>query len=230
MNKHFLRAVEGLERNLLKLGAVVEDHLHQGILSLETRDTALAQKIMDGDEIIDEMEVEIEEECQKILALHQPVANDLRFIIAALKINNDLERIGDLIVNIAERAIFLSQNPVIDVPLDFGAMSNATKKMLRVSIDAMVQQDTKMAIGVCDADDEVDAMNREMFIKVQKGIQENPQHVEILIHLLSISRHLERIADLATNIAEEVIYMINGDIVRHRVEEYELLMNQGEAK
>jgi len=226
MNKHFLRAVEGLEKKLLKLGAVVEEHLHQGIQALETRDNALAHKVIEGDEIIDQMEVEIEEECQKILALHQPVAHDLRFIIAALKINNDLERIGDLIVNVAERATFLSQNAEPNVPLDFGAMSRATQAMLRKSIDALVQQDIKMAMEVCESDDEVDAMNREMFIKVQKGIQENPQHVEILIHLLSVSRHLERIADLTTNIAEEVIYMINGDIVRHRIEEYEQLMNK----
>jgi len=167
------------------------------------------------------MEVDVEEECLKILALYQPVAIDLRFIITALKINNDLERIGDLAVNIAERSEFLARQPEVHVPLDLEKMTEKTQSMLTKSLDALVNMDCDLAHQVCAADDEVDAMNRQMYLTVQDGIRQHPEQLESLIHLLSASRHLERIADHATNIAEDVIYMAEGQIVRHRAEDYQ---------
>jgi phosphate transport system protein len=164
--------------------------------------------------------VYLEEECLKILALHQPVAIDLRFVIAVLKINNDLERIGDLAVNIAERALFLTSQKPVDIPFDFMGMSEKTKIMLKMSLDALVNMDAKMAHDVCALDDGVDAINRRMYQQVQEGILENPEQIGSLIHCLSTSRHLERIADHATNIAEDVIYMVAGEIVRHKAEDF----------
>jgi len=154
------------------------------------------------------------------LALYQPVAIDLRFIITALKINNDLERIGDLAVNIAERAEFLAGQKPVDVPFDFDAMADKTQSMLSQSLDALVDMDCNLAYQVCAADDEVDAINRQMYDQVKQSIRNNPEQVDSLIHLLSVSRHLERVADHATNIAEDVIYMVEGKIVRHKAEKY----------
>jgi phosphate transport system protein len=175
---------------------------------------------MEEDSAIDQMEVEIEEDCLKVLALHQPVAIDLRLIIAILKINNDLERVGDLAVNIAERSAFLSTQEKVDIPSDFMKMAEISRDMLKKSLDALVTEDSELAHQVCGMDDDVDAINREMFIRIQAKIKAEPARMESLIHLLSVSRHLERIADLATNIAEDVVYMIEGEIIRHKVEEY----------
>ena len=166
------------------------------------------------------MEVDVEEECLKILALHQPVAVDLRFVITALKINNDLERIGDLAVNIAERSEFLARQREIDIPQEIYAMAEKAQSMLTRSLDALVDMDCKLAHDVCADDDEVDAINRQMYLIVQDKIRAHTGQTEVLIHLLSASRHLERIADYATNIAEDVIYMVEGKIVRHRTEKY----------
>jgi phosphate transport system protein len=167
------------------------------------------------------MEVEVEESCLKILALYQPVAIDLRFIIAVLKINNDLERVGDLAVNIAERAIFLATQPEVNVELDFTTMAVKTQEMLKKSLDALVNLNAGLAREVCACDDEIDAINRQMYLTVQDAMNTHPDQIEPLTHLLSASRHLERIADHATNIAEDVIYMIEGEIVRHKTEEYQ---------
>ena len=156
----------------------------------------------------------------KILALHQPVAVDLRFIVAVLKINNDLERIGDLAVNIAERAVFLADHPEARLSFDFTIMADKAQRMLKKSLDSLVNFSIETAQEVRNSDDEVDALNREVYIKVQQRIRENIDEMPALIHMLSVSRHLERIADLATNIAEDVIYMIAGEIVRHQAEEY----------
>jgi phosphate transport system protein len=162
------------------------------------------------------MEVEIEEECLKILALHQPVAVDLRFIAAVIKINNDLERIADETVNIARGVRYLSKDrQAFPFAFDFSVMVDKTQTMLKKSLDALVNLDTDIAVKVCLLDDEVDEMNAEVHRLVKEAIKENPEHGEHLINLLLISRHLERIADHATNIAEEVIYLIEGEIVRH---------------
>lgn len=224
MSRHLQNAIDHLKRDLLKLSALVEERMHLVVQSVQNRDGQLAQQIIDGDEEIDQAEVDIEEECQKILALHQPVAHDLRFIIASLKINNELERIGDLAVNIAERELFLSTRPPVDIHLDWVGMAEKTQVMLRKSIDSLVNLDADLAQAVCRSDDEVDAMNRQMYIQIQEAIRANPDELEQLIHILSISRHLERIADQATNIAEDVIYLIHGKIIRHHAEDFEAVL------
>ena len=218
MSEHMRRAVEKLKRKLLDLCARVEENLRQAVQSVLEQDAALAQRIIDGDTQVDEMEVDVEEQCLQILALHQPVAIDLRFIVTALKINSDLERIGDLAVNIAERSVFLATQRPIEGLFDFETMSDRVQAMVRQSIDALVRLDCSLAHRVLLADDEVDTMNREMFVAAQSRLAKHPQEAEILIHLLSVSRHLERIADHATNIAEDVIYMVQGRIVRHQPE------------
>ena len=220
MPQHIHKAIDQLKGRLLQLGTHVEENLRDAVDALNQRDLKKAQFVMDNDNVIDDLEVELEEECLKILALHQPVAVDLRFIVACLKINNDLERVGDLSVNVAERAMYISQNPKADVNLDFQTMCSKVQWMLKRSLDSLVQRDLDLAQKVCLADDEVDDINREMYAQVQAGLRSNPEQMDVLIHLLSTSRHLERIADLATNIAEDVIYMIAGEIVRHRVESY----------
>jgi len=220
MAKHLQREIENLKKKLLALGARIETSVRDATLSIEKRDAELAQKIIADDINIDNTEVEIEEDCLKILALHQPVAIDLRFIVAVLKINNDLERIGDLAVNIAERAVFLAGQPKVNISIDLVDMAHNAQLMLKHSLDALINHDAKLAHKVCAGDDIVDRMNRQMYLKVQESILKKPEQISSLIHLLSASRHLERIADHATNIAEDVIYMTEGQIARHRTEKY----------
>jgi len=219
MTVHMKREIDRLKQMLMSLCEIVEQSLRQAVEAIKTRDPDLAKTVIAGDIKIDHMEVDVEEECLKILALYQPVAIDLRFIITAMKINNDLERIGDLAVNLAERAAFLAGRQQADVPLDFDAMTEKTKSMLRRSLEALVNMDSKLAYEVCASDDEVDEMNHQMFLIVQQQIRAHPDQTESLIDLLSASRHLERVADHATNIAEDVIYMIEGRIVRHKAED-----------
>jgi len=220
MAQHLQREIENLKKKILALSAKVETSVRDATLSIEKRDAVLAQKIIDNDIDVDNTEIEIEEDCLKILALHQPVAIDLRFIVAVLKINNDLERIGDLAVNIAERAVFLSTQPKVNISTHLVDMAHKAQSMLKQSLDALINHDAELAHNVCTSDDVVDGMNRQMYLKVQDAILTNPEQISALIHLLSASRHLERIADHTTNIAEDVIYMIEGQIVRHRTEEY----------
>jgi phosphate transport system protein len=221
MPVHLRREIENLKKQLLTVGATAEQSVRDATRAIERRDEALARSVIEKDINLDQMEVEVEESCLKILALYQPVAIDLRFIIAVLKINNDLERVGDLAVNIAERALFLASQPEVSIEFDFTTMAVKTQEMLTESLDALVNLNTGLAREVCARDDEIDAMNRQMYLIVQDALHTHPHQVEPLIHLLSASRHLERIADHATNIAEDVIYMIEGEIVRHKAEEYQ---------
>lgn len=214
------REIENLKKRILTLGAIVEEHVYLAAKAINDRDEKLAQQVIDGDMKIDEMEVDLEEECLKLLALHQPVAIDLRFIVAVLKINNDLERIGDLAVNIGERAAYLAVKEPVKMPFDFQKMTEKVRAMLKKSLDSLVNMDPNLALEVCKKDDEVDAINHETFKKVAEGIKKHPNESDCLLHLLSVSRHLERMADQATNIAEDVIYMIDGTIVRHKTEKY----------
>ena len=216
MPHHLQREIEKLKKKILSLSAAVENSVKMAVQSIENRDSALAESIIARDEEIDQLEVDLEEDCLKILALHQPVAIDLRFIIAVLKINNDLERIGDLAVNIAERAQFLSTQRSIAIPFDLDSLAEKTQEMLRKSLDSLVNLNTGLAREVCRTDDEVDAINRDMYDLVKNAIRAHPEQLDILIPYLSVSRYLERIADHATNIAEDVIYMIEGIITRHR--------------
>lgn len=220
MSGHLQREIDNLKKKLLALGAFVEESVQKAVTAISERNAAAAREVIESDPEIDKMEIDIEEDCLKVLALHQPVAIDLRFIVAVLKINNDLERIGDLAVNIAERAAFLATQKRVDIPFDFVGMASKAKTMLARSLDALINGDTELAHSVCAADDEVDQINREMYYQIQDGIRNSPEQMVCLLHLLSVSRHLERIADHATNIAEDVIYMIAGEIVRHRVEEF----------
>jgi phosphate transport system protein len=194
---------------------MVEERVYMATKAIENRNSDLADKIIKSDYEIDEMEVDIEEECLKILALYQPVAVDLRFITAVIKINNDLERIADEAVNIARGVKYIAKGEKPHFDFDFYLMANKTEAMLKKSLDALVNLDVDLAFKVCLLDDEVDQFNGEAHRKVKDVIKENPEHVEYFINLLLISRHLERIADHATNIAEEVIYLIEGEIVRH---------------
>jgi phosphate transport system protein len=216
MPKHFHRELEKLKKRILSLGAMVEERVYMATKAIENRDSDLADKIINSDYEIDEMEVDIEEECLKILALYQPVAVDLRFITAVIKINNDLERIADEAVNIAQGVKYISKGKKQHFDFDFYSMAEKTEAMLKKSLDALVNLDVDLAFKVCLLDDEVDKTNAEAHRMVKDFIKDNPDQGEYFINLLLISRHLERIADHATNIAEEVIYLIEGEIIRHR--------------
>jgi phosphate transport system protein len=215
LSLHLRRDLEQLKKDLLTLGAIVEGATDNAILALVDRRAELAREVIDGDEEIDKLEVDLEEDCLKILALHQPVAADLRFIITALKVNNDLERMGDLAVNIAERALFLSTHKPIDVPLDFRKMLDEVRTMVRDSLDALVNRDTAEARRVLARDDDIDRMHRGMYDILQDIMCADPESTKRAIQVLSVSRNLERIADLATNIAEDVVFMVEGELIRH---------------
>jgi phosphate transport system protein len=220
MAKHVLRQIDQLKGRIIAVASKAETGFLQAIKATVERDATLARTVIDGDEEIDQLEVDVEEECLKLLALYQPVATDLRFIVSVLKINNDLERVGDLAVNIAERAVFLTGEEALPVGIDFDRMARLTRGMLAQSIEALVAADTDRARRVIAADDEVDRMNREIYEQVKANMRRRPEAIERLIHYLAIARHLERIADHATNIAEDVIYMVEGEIVRHKPEDY----------
>jgi len=215
MAKHFDRELEKLKKKILSLGALVEERVYLAIKAIESRDPDLAEKIIRLDHEIDEIEVEVEEECLKILALYQPVAIDLRFIVAVIKINNDLERIGDEAVNIAERIQSIAKYPNISFHFDYTEMAEIAAAMLKQSLDALVNLDIDTAFRVLTLDDEVDDIQSSAYSQIKQAMREHPKEMTYLINLYLISRHLERIADHATNIAEEVVYLIEGEIVRH---------------
>jgi phosphate transport system protein len=215
MARHLQVEIEKLKKKILLIGAMVEEALQKSVQAVLDRDAALALSVIEHDQDIDRMEVELEEECLKVLALHQPVAVDLRFIVAILKINNDLERIGDLAVNVAGRARFLAQAEKVEIPYDLKSMFSEVRAMLKNSLDALVNLDLDLANGVCIADDKVDEANRKMYQQVMQAIRKKPDQLEAYINMLSVSRYLERIADHTTNIAQDVIYLMEGEIVRH---------------
>jgi len=227
MTKILEAEIEELKKMMLSLSAEVEENIQSAVKAISERDPKLAREVVNDDPRIDRQEVRVEEECLKILALHQPVAADLRFIIAMLKINSDLERIGDLAVNIAEHARVLASKPPAGEPPDFHKMAQKAIGMLDRSLDAMVNRDGELARKVTQEDDEVDEMNRRNYKAVGRTIQETPHKVEPLTRFLTVSHHIERVADHATNIAEDVIYMAEGQIVRHREEELALNEDEG---
>ena len=216
MSKHLERDLENLQRDILALAASVEEAIHKAIRSLQDRDVELAKEVIHGDDQIDEEENAIEEECLKMLALHQPVASDLRRVAACMMINMDLERMADLAEDIAERAIELSKPPLLTIPDKLQRMTDLTTSMVRQSLDAFVNLDTRQARTVCRLDDEVDRHNKDIIDELIQVMQKDPAMVAPALSLFSATRHLERIADHATNIAEEVIYLAEGEIVRHR--------------
>lgn len=219
MPTHLDREIDNLKKQILSLAAFVEDAVARSVEAFQQRDAALGQEVVAFDSRIDALEVEVEEECLKLLALHQPVAHDLRFIVACIRLNSDLERIGDLAVNVGERAVSVSgMAEVTDAPLDVGAMAKHVRAMLAGALDALVNLDPARARAVCAMDDEADEMHRETFRRVEQAVVRYSTEFGALSHFLSVSRYLERIADHATNIAEDVIYMVEGEIVRHRGE------------
>lgn len=218
MAKHLERQIEILKQKILYVGTLVEEAIARAISALINRDVPLAERVIASDSVIDRMEVDVEEECLKILALYQPVAADLRFVVAVLKINNDLERMGDLAKNIAKRVVFFGNEPV-ELPVDFREMAIKAQSMVKDSLDALVEGDVALARQVRLEDDEVDQSRTRIRRQLLDAIKERPQYVESLLKLNSVSKHLERLADMATNVAEDVIYMVQGEIVRHRVTE-----------
>jgi phosphate transport system protein len=216
MTKHIHRQIDGLKQKILYVGTLVEEAIAKAIAALINRDGPLAEKIIANDSVIDRMEVEVEEECLKILALYQPVAADLRFVVATLKINNDLERMGDLAKNIAKRAAFIAKADPIDVPIDFRTMAMQAQHMVKQSLDALVNADANLARQVRIEDDVVDDSRQRIRQQVLQGIRRSPEKTEYLLKFNSVSKHLERLADMATNVAEDVIYMVEGEIVRHQ--------------
>lgn len=216
MAKHVARQVEQLKQKILYVGSMVEGALAQAVLALISRDDAIARTVIDEDDDIDRLEVDVEEDCLKVLALYQPVAVDLRFVVAVLKINNDLERMGDLAKNIAKKTIYLARHEPLDLPIDFRGMAAQAQSMVRASLDALVNGDVQLAARVRHDDDELDTMRSRIHDVVRSEIRKQPDRVEYLLKLYSVAKHLERVGDMATNIAEEVIYMVEGEIVRHQ--------------
>lgn len=216
MTVHMLRELDKLKKMILALSAVVEESVQHGVLALVKRDESLARKVILMGEEVNQMEVDLEEECLKILALYQPVASDLRFIVAVLKINNDLERINDLAGNLATRTLDLMATVNTPPPFDVVEMGSAVENMLRKSLDALVNLDDQLAWQAIRLDDAVDNQHKDNFARVKQQIRQQPEQIDGLISYLSVSRYLERIADLATNVAEDVIYLVDGRIVRHK--------------
>jgi phosphate transport system protein len=216
MRTHFQRDLDHMQEHILVLAALVEKAVNQTILALQTRQPSLAEEVIRGDETIDREENFVEDECLKMLALHQPVAIDLRRIVAVLKINGDLERMADLAVNIAERVVTLGAMPTLPFPGRLQKMADLTTLMVRQSLEAFVDLNANLARRVIRLDDEVDSYNKEIIGELVGLMQNTPGFVTQGLSVFSAVRHLERIADHATNIAEDVIYLIEGEIIRHR--------------
>lgn len=216
LNSHFLRELHKLKQLLLSMGALVEDRLKLVLQALKTLNGDSAADIAQSDDYVDEMEVAVEEECLKILALYQPVAADLRFLVTATRINNDMERIGDEVSNIGHRIIHMATHERPSFNFDYGEMGAKTLKMLNFAMEALINMDVKLASKVLKLDDEVDALQKQAYDAIKMGLAQNPQHTGYLLNMFLVSRHLERIGDLATNICEDVIYMGRGEIVRHK--------------
>lgn len=211
----FHKELEKLKKKIVSLGALVEERVDWTVKAVTRRDTTLADRIIHEDYEVDSMEVEVEEECLKILALHQPVAVDLRFIVAVIKINNDLERIADEAVNIAKCVKNINAASNVTYFFDYGPMGAKAASMLKLSLDALINQDMDLAFKVLLLDDDVDQIHRESWRAITAELKQHSENTEYLINLLLISRHLERIADHAHNVAEEIIYLTEGEIVRH---------------
>jgi phosphate transport system protein len=216
MSIHLIRDLDALHRLLLTMCARVEDMIHAAVETLHHPDYERAREILEHDDEIDQLDVEIEEECLKLLALHQPVAIDLRRITTVMKISAELERVADLGCNIAERALGIVGYPEIAVPENLKEMSRQALEMLHQSIDAYVHLDVREARKVCLKDESVDHLNREIIAELTELMRRRPDLIDACVHLFSASRQIERVADHATNIAEDVVYLVQGEIIRHR--------------
>ena len=215
MQRHFHEEVEALKQTLLAMGGLVEDQIRRVMQALLERNDALALEVIERDRQVNAYDIEVDETCVNLLALHQPAAGDLRFITTAMKIVTDLERIGDQAVNIAQRALELSQEPQLKPYIDLPRMAEKAQRMVKESLDAFVARDTELARRVCAADGEVDALKEQIFRELLTFMMEDARTIPRGIRLILISRFLERVADHATNIAEMVVYMVEGKMVRH---------------
>lgn len=216
MERHFDQQLGALRKNLIQMASLVETAIANAVKSLIERDSKLAHGVIKSDEDIDSLELEIDKQCVDLLALRQPLAIDLRFITSSIKITNNLERMGDLAVNIAERVIPLSQEPQLKPLIDIPRMATITQTMVKDSIDAFVNRDTELARSVYERDSTVDALNDQIFRELLTYMMQDPRNITRAVHLVLISRHLERIADHSTNIAEEVVYIVKAKVVKHR--------------
>lgn len=215
MSLHFQKEMEHLHRDILSMCSTVEENINEAVNGLKNRGAGLANELKVRDREVNDLDVRIEEECLKILALYNPVANDLRRVCSVLKIIGELERVGDLAVNIAERSAAISAHPGFPLPPRLSEMSREALAMLHNSIDSYVELDAQKARDVIAHDDVVDELNVELLHELRKNMTENPVIVEPGMHMFSAIRHIERVADHATNIAEDVVYLIEGEIIRH---------------
>jgi len=215
MQRHFHEELEALKQTLLAMGGLVEDQIRRVMRALVERDDALAREVIDRDRRVNAYDVEVDEKCVELLALHQPAASDLRFITTAMKIVTDLERIGDQAVNIAQRALELNREPQLKPYIDLPRMADKAGVMVKESLDAFVNRDATLARRVCAEDDQVDALKEQVFRELLTFMMEDARTIPRAIHLILISRFLERVADHATNIAEMVVYLVEGKMVKH---------------
>lgn len=215
MQRHFHEELEGLKQTLLAMGGLVEDQIRRAMRALVERDSDLARDVMERDRQVNAYDLEVDEKCVELLALHQPAAGDLRFITTAMKIVTDLERIGDQAVNIAQRVIELNLEPQLKPYIDLPRMADSAQRMVKESLDAFVARDTALARHVREQDDAVDALKEQLFRELLTFMMADPKTIPRAIRLILISRFLERVADHATNIAEMVIYMVESKMVRH---------------
>ena len=215
MQRHFHEELEALKQTLLAMGGLVEDQIRRVMRALLERDDVIAQEVIDRDRQVNAYDIEVDEQCVNLLALHQPAAGDLRFITTAMKIVTDLERIGDQAVNIAQRALELNREPQLKPYIDLPRMADRAQRMVKESLDAFVARDTALARQVCGEDAEVDALKEQIFRELLTYMMEDPRTVSRAIRVILISRFMERVADHATNIAEMVIYMVDSKMVRH---------------
>ena len=213
--RHFQEELDQLKRRLLEMGGLAEEHVRQAIKGLVERDQALTDRVLSGDEPLNALHIEIDNRCFTLLALHQPMAADLRTIVAAVKINTDLERVGDLAVNIAEAATRYATHPPVKKLIDIPRMATIAQSMLRDALDAFVRRDTALAQRVLDEDDKLDDLKTQIFRELLTYMLQDPTTIEPALDLILVSRHLERIGDHATNIAEDVIFIVSARDVRH---------------
>lgn len=217
MDRHLDEELEDLRQKLVRMAALTEEAIAKAIRSLVEREKKTAQEVLDRDQAIDLLQIEVDETALKILSLFNPLAKDLRFITSAMKINSDLERIGDLAVNIAHRSLALMEEPPLLSLGDMSRLAESSQKLVRESIDAFVNNDPEQALRVCSQDDEVDASCDKMIRVLLTYMMENSQNVNRALSLIFIARHLERVADHATNIGEDVVYMVQAKEIRHHV-------------
>ncbi|HEV8113340.1 MAG TPA: phosphate signaling complex protein PhoU [Planctomycetota bacterium] len=217
MSKQIQEDLTELTKKVSHMGGLVEEALDRSLTALLDRDADLAREVIDGDKVVDELENEVEERCLDVLALQQPVARDLRYVAGILKINSDLERMADLAVNIAERAEVLASVPPLPFRPDVTRLAALAKRMVRDGLDALQKLDAELAFQTWKADDEADRLYRELIGEAIQFMREHTERIGDVMHLVGALRNLERLADHATNIAEDVIFVVNGRIVRHHM-------------